>query len=121
MQTFMERANAVVWNSQLSVQVLLSPDNDDLEFIYVKQGQPYISAEEYTARKLRPVGFVGLNGLKPLCAWSEPLPPSVISRIACAFTAYVCALLGDSFAEHMAAAEVAELHRLYSLADPRMN
>jgi hypothetical protein len=101
--------------------VLLSRDNDDLEFVRVKQGQLYISSEEFTARNLHCVGFIGLSGLKPKCSFKEPLPPPVVEAIARAFLTYIQVMLGDNFAEHMAAAEVTELERLFGLHDPRMN
>ena len=121
MRPYIERVKDVVWESQICVQVLLSSANDDVEFIYLKPGRPYISREEYTARKLRAVGFVGFNGLKSLCAFAEPLPSPVVEAIARAFLTYTQVMLGENFVEHIAAAEVAELHRLFGLADPRMN
>lgn len=121
MQTYSERAKAVVWESQIAVQVLMSSDNDDLEFVRVGSQRAYISPEEWTARRLRAVGFVGLDGLKPRCAFAEPLEPPVVNAIAEAFAEYIRVLLGENFAEHMAQAEIDELERLFSLPDPRMN
>jgi hypothetical protein len=121
MQTYSERIRAVVSECSLSVQVLLSRDNDDLEFVRVEPQRAYMPPEELAARKLRSVGFVGLSGLKPRCAFAEPLEPPVVNAIAEAFAEYIRVLLGENFAEHIAAAEVAELHRLFGLPDPRMN
>ena len=122
MQTYSERIRAVVSECSLSVQVLLSQDNDDLEFVRVEPRRAYIPPKEWAARKLRSVGFVGLsNGLKPVSALSEPLEPPVVNAIAEAFAEYIRVLLGENFAEHMATAEVAELHRLFGLPDTRMD
>ena len=118
---YSERVRAVVSECSLSVQVLLSRDNDDLEFVRVEPQRAYIPPEEWAARNLRSVGFIGLSGSKPKCSFKEPLPPPVVEAIARAFLTYIQVMLGENFAEHMATAEVAELHRLFGLPDTRMD
>jgi|SRR5581483_5405 len=125
MQPYMERAAQVACESQIAVQILLSRDNRDVELIGLKPQAEFISREEFAARKLRHVGVIGLSGLKPLVALEEPLEPRIADALAQAFLEYTRVLLGEHFAERfaeqMVGAEVAELERLYTLPDTRLN
>lgn len=119
---YMERAATIACESQLVVQVLLSRGNDDIEFILLKPQSPagYITREEFTSRKLRSVGIVGLlSGLKPVCVFKEPLESSIVGAIAQAFAEYVRVLLLGESTEQIAVAEVAELEALYVRPDTR--
>jgi hypothetical protein len=120
--TYMERAATIACESDVVVQVLLSTGNDDIEFILLRPQSPaeYITREEFTSRKLRSVGVVGLlSGLKPVCVFKEPLESSIVGAIAHAFAEYVRVLLLGESAEQIAAAEVAELERIYTHTDTR--
>jgi len=124
--TYIEKATQVVLDSSLSVMVMISPGNTDLEFWRLKPVQaPETTPEEFAARKLRAVGVVGLRGTKATCAFKEPLDPAVVDAIATAFTDYIRVLLGDSIAmqieERQVGDEVAWLEQLYQLPDTRMN
>jgi hypothetical protein len=105
--------------------VLLSQDNTDLEFWMLRPRQAAKSEltppEEFAARKLRSVGIVGLCGLKPRCAFKEPLETPIVNKIAAAFLEYLRVLLGGQIAEQTEAAEIAELERLYGLPSGRPN
>lgn len=115
---FIERARKVVTESALAVHVLLSSDNADVQLLALRPVSESLP-EELTTGKWRSVGVLGLQGLKPLCAFDEPLPPNVVNGIVAAFLEYARVLLGGQFAEHVAAAESAELARMYSLPDLR--
>ena len=119
MQPYIERAADVVSLSQIAVQVLLSRDNDDLEFFAMRPRIAPPPPEVFEGRNLRTVGVIGLHGVKSYVAWREPLEPRVIEVIAHAFLDYVRVLLGDNIAEHVAHAEVSELERIYALGDSR--
>jgi hypothetical protein len=123
MQPYSERAAQVACNSQIAVQVLLGSENTDVELVPLKPNQfsSYLSPEEFTARRLRPVGVVGLSGINTLVSFKEPLPSHVLKLIAVAFSEYIRSLLGRSFEELQVAAEVAELERLYETPDYRVN
>ena len=102
---YIERATKVACDSQIAVQVLLSRDNDALDFVRLKPHQPeYIAPEEFTARQLRSVGVVGMCGTQVTCAFKEPLDSSLVNSIAVAFVEHVRVLLGASL-EQTAAAE----------------
>jgi len=121
---YMERAATIACESEICCQVLLSHDNADIELVQLKpHAYPggYIAPEEFTARQLRSVGIVGLSGLKPLVYFKELLPPHVVDSIAAAFLAYIRVLTEGEFAAQMEAAGIAELTRLCSIPDTRMN
>jgi len=125
MQTYMERAAQVACESDIAVWVLLSSGNDDVEFVSLR---PHLATQnqmptpgEFTARGLRPVGVLGLFGLRPRCSFKEPLPPRVVDAIAAAFLEYVRVMIGEQFAATMQTAELVELERLYRLPDDRLN
>lgn len=124
MKPFNARAADVTRQSAIAVQVLLSHDNNDMEFLLLRPVPVHLSArfseEEFTARQLRFVGIVGLSGLNAKCAFEEPLDERVVSTIASAFIEYTRALLTQSsFGDYLAQAEVTELERLYALPDTR--
>ncbi|MGO9937185.1 MAG: hypothetical protein ACLPH3_05895 [Terracidiphilus sp.] len=121
MQPYEKRAEQVVSEADIAAQILLSAGNDDIELIPLCPRRPdrCIAREDFTARQLRPVGVIGLSGLKALSAFREPLEPYLVDVIAEAFLEYARVLLGESFLEQAAAAEVAELERMYALIDPR--
>ena len=121
--TYAERSRQVALDSSIAVMVLLNDDNSDLEFLRVRpvNGSKVIGPEEFSRRKMRCVGVVGLSGCVPRVAFSEPLEPDVVNGIAAAFLSYVCTLLGDSFPRHVEAAEILELERLHALPDKRTN
>lgn len=122
MQPYLERARQVASESHCAVQVFLSRDNDDIEFVPLRPRYAWhISPEEFNSRRLRPVAVIGLNGLKPMSAFKEPLEPFVVAAMAAAFLEYTCVLLGDSLAEQTETAEIAELGRLFALKDHRTN
>ncbi len=119
--TYTERSHEVALHSSISVLVLLSHDYTDVEFWPLGFGESdRTSQAEFTARRLRSVGVMGLGpGLRPLAALKEDLPSSVIDNIASSFLRYIQVLLSGNFAEHLERAETAELERLYSLPDYR--
>ena len=126
MQSYTERATQVACESQVVVMVLLNADNTDLELWPVKPLQnaaALTTPEEFAARKLRPVGMVGLQGTMARVVFKEPLESHVVDAIAMAFTEHVRFLLGNNIAvqvEEQKGDEVAWLERLYSLPDTRM-
>ncbi len=126
--THIEKAAQAVADSSVAVMVLLNHDNTDAAFVALKPRQAdFIPPDEFTARRLRPVGVVGLQGLQPVCAFKEPLEAPVVNGLAVAFLEYVRVMLGGSFEMHPAEPEpciddsVAWLSRLYALPDTRMN
>jgi len=120
--TYMEKAAHAAAESSVAVMVLLNHDNTDAEFVALKPRQAaFTSPEEFTARKLRPVGVIGLRGAQPVCAFKEPLDSPVVNSLATAFLEYIRVLLGQGFAEQMEAVEIAELERVWSIADTRPN
>jgi hypothetical protein len=122
--TYMEKAAHAVAESSVAVMVLLSRDNTDAEFVALKPREAaFTSPEEFTARMLRPVGVIGLQGTQPWCAFKEPLGSPVVNSLATAFLEYIHVLLGQGqgFAEQMEAVEIAELERVWSIADTRPN
>ena len=125
MPTYMDHIKEVALDSQICCQVLLSADNQDLEFQVLsptkyRETETPLTPAEFCTRRLRSVGWVGLSGLTPRSAWKETLPESVVVSIGLAFSAFVRSLLGGDFAgkvaEHI---EIAMLDRMYSLRDPR--
>jgi hypothetical protein len=120
----MENAAHAVAESSVAVMVLLNHDNTDAEFVALKPREvAFTSPEEFTARKLRPVGVIGLQGTQPWCAFKEPLDSPVVNSLATAFLEYIHVLLGQGqgFAEQMEAVEIAELERVWSIADTHPN
>lgn len=120
MQTYSERSAQVVRESSIAAMVLLNDSNTDMELLglcpRLTPENELISAEEFTARKLRSVGVVALDGRGlPQAAFKESLPASVISAIAAGFTEYLRVLIGQKLTEQMEAAEIAELERLCQL------
>jgi hypothetical protein len=101
MQTYEERAAQVASESQIAIQVHLSADNNSIEVWPLRprmaKDSELLNAEEYTRRQLRPVGVVGLSGLKPLAAFAETLPPQVVTAISAAFLEYVRVFLSGTF------------------------
>jgi len=133
MQPYIERSAQVALDSSIAVMVLLNHDATDMEFWPLRPTPVAQCAltgpEEFTARRLRVVGAVGLTGLKTVCAFKEPLESSVVGAIGEAFAVYVHVLLGASLFKQMAA-EIGQrqagdfLHfaeALWSLGDPRLN
>jgi hypothetical protein len=122
--TYMEKAAHAVAESSVAVMVLLNHDNTDAEFVALKPREAAFTApEEFTARMLRPVGVIGLQGAQPWCAFKEPLDSPVVNSLATAFLEYIHVLLGQGqgFAEQMEAVEIAELERVWSIADTHPN
>jgi hypothetical protein len=128
-QPYEERSRQIVLDSSIAVMVLLNADNTDMEMWPL---QPRIataaeltSPEEFKARKLRTVGVAGLCGTTPLCAFKEPLEPTVVGAVATAFAVYIRSLIGDSIAaqleEQKKGDEVTWLEQLHCLPDTRMN
>ena len=98
--TYAERSHEVALHSSIAVLVLLSHDYTDMEFWPLGFGSrsEWTSPAEFNARRLRSVGVVGLgSGLKPLVAFKEDLPLSLIDDIANAFLRYIHVL----FAGHL--------------------
>lgn len=126
MQPYNERAAQVARESQIAVMVLLNPDCTDLEFWRVQPRQAALTTpEEFAARKLRPVGVVGIHGTTTHVAFREPLDATTVDAIAAAFAEYIRVLVGDSIAAQFEARqksdEVDWLERLYHLPDDRLN
>lgn len=121
MQTYTEQAEKIACESNIAVMVLLNPDSTDMEMVMVRPTHDVSkmpSREEFARRQLRAVGVVGVNGLKPMSAFREPLETAVIHRISAAFLAYLRVLLGESFTQQCEAAELERYYaRLYSLPD----
>ncbi len=120
MQPYMQRAAQVVCDSSIAVQVLLNPDNTDLEIWPLKpeaNESELTSRQEFAGRALRSVGVIGfgLQGLKPFTAFKEALEPDVVNAISRTFLEYLRVLIGESFSD---AAEIAELERIYAYRDP---
>jgi hypothetical protein len=134
MQPYSLRSAQIARDSSIAVMVLLNHDATDMQFWPIRPRRvaqsAFTSPEEFAARQLRPVGVVGLSGLKSMCAFKEPLEPPVVEAIAGAFMAYIRTLLGlgDSFAEQMgtqlerqqAGDFVQFAEALWSLEDPRL-
>ena len=120
MLTYQQRAEQAVRDSSLAVMVLLNPDNTDAEFVQCGPDRPFISREQFTARRLRQVGVVTLKNLQPAVTLREALPPDVVMAIATDYLEYLRVYLQRSFAEQMEAAEVSELFRLFALPDTRL-
>ncbi|HKD60759.1 MAG TPA: hypothetical protein VKB47_09875 [Terracidiphilus sp.] len=120
--SYFEQAVQVGVESQIAVYILLSPENDDIHLMPLRPHplppEEQISPEEFARRQLRGVGVVGLSGAKSVCAFKEPLEPSVVDAIARAFLEHIFVLC---FAEQREAIEIVELKRLYSLPDNRVN
>jgi hypothetical protein len=124
--TYTEKSTQVVLESQIAVMVLLNPDSTDMEMWPLRPRQAATTMpEEFAARKLRAVGVAGLCGAKAICAFKEPLDPTVVGAIGTAFAEYIGVLLGDSIAvqieERQKGDEVAWLEQLHQLPDTRMN
>ena len=123
--TYIEKAALAVADSSVAVMVLLNHDNTDAAFVALKPHQAdFISPDEFTARRLRPVGVFGLQGLQPVCAFKEPLEAPVVNGLATAFLEYVRVMLGDSEmqpAEPRIDDSVTWLERLHALPDSRLN
>ena len=126
MQGFSERASQIACESDIAVQVLLSTGNDDIELVPLKpRAFPggYITPSEFTSRRLRSVGVVGVDagGFSSACAFKEDLPDFLVARIAEAFGEYARVLLGDNLPPQTEAEQIAELERIFRLEDPRPN
>lgn len=121
MQPYIERAARVAAGSSVAVEILLSAENDDIEIVMLRpQAASYVSREEFIARRLRPVGVCGLQGLRPVCAFREPLDPSTVDAIAGAFLTYVRSLMQAATpANAYTDDSTAWCERLYALEDPR--
>lgn len=119
-RTYAEAAAEVACLSQIAVMVLLGPENDDVEFwpLRPRQSVP-TSSEEFAARRLRPVGVLGLRGLEFRSALKEPLPADVLRSVGFAFGEYVHSLVGTSMEMQLEAGEIAELERVLALPDTR--
>jgi hypothetical protein len=123
--TYSERSTQVALDSSIAVTVLLSHDNTDMEFWMLRprhtSERDLTTREEFTARKLRSVGVIGLCGSLPRAAFKEALPSPVVHGIAIAFLEYLRVILAESFADEIRAVEIAELERLLTLPDTRLN
>jgi hypothetical protein len=97
--SYSERATQIVNDSSISVFVLLNHDATSTEFwpLCPAAQSEVTGPQEFTARRLRSVGVVGLAGTQPMCAFKEPLDTRVVEAIGDAFVAYIRALLGESF------------------------
>lgn len=120
---YFESAVQLACESSLACLVLLGSENNDIELVRIKPQPPaeFPSPEDFTARKLRTVGTIGLQGTKPAYVFKEPLEPRLVNAIATAFLEYVRVLLGEHLTAQIEAAEVAGLERLYALSDTRPN
>ena len=124
--TYSEKSTQLASDASIAVLALLGTAPGDVEFIPLK---PRMADENMLAelkarwpgRGLRSVGVIGLCGMSPRCAFNEPLEPEQVSALSGAFLAYVHALFYGHFATQQELAEVAEIERLYSLPDMRMN
>ncbi|MGA7257950.1 MAG: hypothetical protein WBX09_15005 [Terracidiphilus sp.] len=116
--TYLDQAKQIAVESDIAVLVGLNPDNQDVEFTMVRPQlqTTHTPKAEYVARRLRPVGIVGLKGLTPMSAFREPLGMDTVNRLASAFLEYCRVLLGGSLS---AMVEVAELNRLWNVPDTR--
>jgi hypothetical protein len=131
--TYTEKSRNIANEASIAVMVLLNPDATDSEFWPLKPAaqSPLTSETEFAARKLRPVGVVGLCGTKAQSAFKELLPDPVVRAIGTAFIEYVRVSLGQGFVEQLAAevnrraAEVEAgdfvqfAESLWALEDPR--
>jgi len=124
--TYEKRSAQLALDASIVVQIALGDIPGDVEFIPLK---PQAADAEMWAdikarwpgRGLRSIGIIGLVGSTPQCALKEPLDSQQMAALAAAFSVYTAALFADSFMKQSAAAEVAELERLYVLEDPRAN
>jgi hypothetical protein len=122
----MEKAALAVAESSVAVMVLLNPDDTDMEFWPLKPREVALTPPaEFTARRLRPVGIIGLQGAQAVCAFKEPLDTPVVNSLAMAFLEYIRVMLGRSFTaqteERQKGDEVGWLERLHLLPDMRIN
>jgi len=115
----------VLSDATVAVMVLLNPDATDIEFWRVRpelaDRSELTPKEEFTARQLRSVGFVGLKGLTPFCFFKEPLDKRVMNSIVAGFLEYLRVSLGGCFAEQIEGVEIAALEQLFALQDGRPN
>lgn len=125
MRPYIERSARLTLDSSVAVMVLMgSPD--DVEFLPLKpsmadEGTIAELKARWPGRGLRSVGIIGLVGTTPRCALKEPLDSEQVTGLADAFLAYLHSLYCDGFRAQTEAAEIAELERLYSLPDTRIN
>jgi len=75
----------------------------------------------WPGRGLRSVGILGLVGTTPRCEFKEPIPLNVVVSLAAAFDAYLVSLFQENFAAQLGELEIAELCRMWSMDDPRMD
>lgn len=120
MQTYSELSTQVVQNASIAVMVLMNESNTDVELLpLLPRKCEFPSKDEFTARKLRSVGVIALCGAQSNCALKEPLENEVVDAIAATFLEYVRVLIGPEISRAMAAAEIAEMERMYTLPDTR--
>lgn len=120
--TYTEKSTQLALESSVAALVLLGTDRKDSVFLPLR---PNLATPEMLAdlksraagRGLRAVGIIGLCGTTPKMCLKEELDPAQINAISLGFLAYTYAL----FAENAVAGEVAELERIYSLPDTRLN
>lgn len=103
-------------SADIAVVVLLSPDNQDSEFVPIRPRalrDADLDALQMSGRRLRYVGVLGLVGGVAHCQLVEPLTEQVTAALAQGFATYVHHFhAGD-------AAEIAALEALHRLDDPR--
>jgi len=122
MKPYLERAKQIVQDSDVAVMVLLGHGNADMEFWSVWPRETRLtSQEEFTARRLRPVGVFGLlPGFIAVGEFKESLDGQTMHALSTAFKEYVRVLWGMDAAKQ-AEMERAELRRLWNLEDTRPN
>jgi len=121
-----KKSTQLALDASVAVQVLMGTAPGDCEFIPLK---PKAADETMLAdlkarwpgRGLRSVGVIGLCGTSPCCAFKEPLESKQVSALAGAFLTYLSVMFADSIAAQMQAAEIAELERVLTLPDTRIN
>jgi len=127
LQTYSERAKQIVHDCGIAVMVLLSQDGSDLEMLPLRPrplpASELPTAEAFTARRLRPVGIIGLCGTRGMCAFKELLSEAVVAALGVSFGEYVHALIGDRVAAQLVELqkgdEVSWIEQLHKLPDTR--
>ena len=124
--TYSEKSQQLACEASVAVLALSNPECTDVEFLPLRPRQMSVSdrvelAARWSGRNLRSIGVIGLVGTSPRIALREPLETEQVNALADAFLAYLHVLFADSFAEQLEGVEMAELERMWSLRDPRMD
>ena len=110
--SYIEHATEIVQGSGISAHVLLSKDGECCFFWPIFTGLDTVPPHDIGGMSIRTVGIAGRTGDHNTMAFNEPLDSSVLDAVGNAFTVY-CNTVNTL--------EVAELERIHSLPDDRMD